>query len=113
MAVADKIARVLPGLSNAPLLNLCAGLRHDVLPERDFLRDLIAELPVAAPGGGDAVGLELAGGLLDLEYLVDLAVDALDHRARQVLGADEAVPQHDVEILDARLGDRRHFGLGR
>src|SRR5437879_10360277 len=115
----DSLSAEWPGLTRSLrscrgfpmrfLLDPHPGLFDHVLPERDFFRDLIAELLVAAAGGGDAVGLELRRGLLDLEDLVDLAVDALDHRARQVLRADEAVPQEHVEALHARLGDRRHL----
>src|SRR2546425_8119396 len=91
---------------NSGLLDLDAGLGDDVLPERDLLRDLVAELLVAAARGRDAVGLELRRGLLDLEDLVDLGIDALGHRAREVLGPDEAVPQEDIEALHAALRDR-------
>src|SRR5258706_10145755 len=95
------------------LLDFDAGLGNHVLPERDLFRDLIAELLVAAAGGRDAVGLELRRGLPDLEHLVHLAVDALDHPARQVLRADQAVPPHDHLTPHPRFGPPPHPRLRR
>src|SRR5258706_1621560 len=92
---AARPAAPAPMTMTSELLDFDAGLGNHVLPERDLFRDLIAELLVAAAGGRDAVGLELRRGLLSLEHLVHLAVDALDHRARQgLLGEQAAPPRH-------------------
>src|SRR5258706_6469458 len=100
---AARPAAPAPMTMTSELLDFDAGLGNHVLPERDLFRDLIAELLVAAAGGRDAVRLELRRRLPALEHLVHLGVDALDHRARQVLRADQAVPHHAPEAPHAPI----------
>src|SRR5262249_32689949 len=77
------------------LFRLHAGVGGHLAPDADFLLDLLAEILWSAARGRDAVALQLVGGLLDLERLGGLGVDAIDDRPRQAFRADQAVPEDD------------------
>src|SRR6266850_2254250 len=67
-----------------------AGRGGYLAPEVDLFPDLRMELLRGPARWRDAVALQLLGGLLDLQHLGHLAVDALDDRARQAFLPEEA-----------------------
>src|SRR5258706_7660609 len=105
---AARPAAPAPMTMTSELLDFDAGLCNHVLPERDLFGDLIAELLVAAAGGRDAVGLDLRRRVLALEHLVYLRLDALGHRARQVVRGGPALPQHHLAARHAPLPPPPH-----